>query len=97
MAVGRQVPPHDNRAAKIMLPSAAGPGARHTLPSDGTREPIYRRRGSGHLIACRTDKESVRTEVPVENDDDSLTCSGLAHWLETITRCDTVSTDRAHV
>jgi exopolysaccharide biosynthesis predicted pyruvyltransferase EpsI len=57
----------------------------------------YRRHGSGHLIAYRTDKESARANVPAENNDVSLTCSSLDHWLGTIARCERVSTDRAHV
>jgi exopolysaccharide biosynthesis predicted pyruvyltransferase EpsI len=57
----------------------------------------YRRRGSGHLVAYRTDAESVRATLPAGNNDVSLTCFGLDHWLWTIARHETVETDRAHV
>jgi exopolysaccharide biosynthesis predicted pyruvyltransferase EpsI len=57
----------------------------------------YRQRGMGHLVAFRTDGESNREGVPVDNDDISLTCFGLDHWLWTIARHATISTDRAHV
>lgn len=57
----------------------------------------YLRRGSGRLLAYRTDAESIRPNVPVENIDISLNCFGLDHWLWTIARYDTVMTDRAHV
>ena len=57
----------------------------------------YRRRGSGHLLAYRTDAESARATVPAENNDVSVACFGLDHWLWTIARHDTVETDRAHV
>lgn len=57
----------------------------------------YRQRGHGHLVAFRTDGESARRNVPAENNDISLTCFGLDHWLWTIARHATVATDRAHV
>lgn len=57
----------------------------------------YRRRGSGHLVAYRTDAESVRATLPAENNDVSVSCFGLDHWLWTIARHETVETDRAHV
>jgi exopolysaccharide biosynthesis predicted pyruvyltransferase EpsI len=57
----------------------------------------YRRRGSGRLIAWRTDGESKRTDLPPENHDISVACFGLDHWLWTIARHATVATDRAHV
>ena len=57
----------------------------------------YRRAGRGRLLAYRTDAESVPAQVPPGNNDISLTCFGLDHWLWTIARCDTVETDRAHV
>jgi len=57
----------------------------------------YRRRGRGHLVAYRTDAESARAEVPPGNNDISVTCFGLDHWLWTIARHETVATDRAHV
>jgi hypothetical protein len=57
----------------------------------------YRQRGEGHLVAFRTDGESPRANVPGGNDDISLTCFGLDHWLWTIARHASVVTDRAHV
>ncbi len=57
----------------------------------------YQRRGSGRLAAWRTDGESKRTNVPAENQDISVACFGLDHWLWTIARHDTIVTDRAHV
>ncbi|HML13001.1 MAG TPA: polysaccharide pyruvyl transferase family protein [Xanthobacteraceae bacterium] len=57
----------------------------------------YRRRGSGHLLAYRTDAESARSTVPAGNNDVSVACFGLDHWLWTIARHETVETDRAHV
>lgn len=57
----------------------------------------YRRRGSGRLVTFRTDGESARTDVPAGNDDISVTCFGLDHWLWTIARHADVATDRAHV
>jgi hypothetical protein len=57
----------------------------------------YLRRGIGRLLAYRTDAESTRADVPAGNNDISVTCFGLDHWLWTIARHDTVSTDRAHV
>lgn len=57
----------------------------------------YRRAGAGHLIAFRTDGESARVGVPAGNNDISLTCFGLDHWLWTIARHASISTDRAHV
>jgi exopolysaccharide biosynthesis predicted pyruvyltransferase EpsI len=57
----------------------------------------YHRRGSGRLIAYRTDGESKRTDVPAENVDISVACLGLDHWLWTIARHDAVVSDRAHV
>jgi exopolysaccharide biosynthesis predicted pyruvyltransferase EpsI len=57
----------------------------------------YRRRGSGHLVAYRSDAESVRATLPAGNHDVSVTCFGLDHWLWTIARHETVETDRAHV
>lgn len=57
----------------------------------------YRRRGSGHLLAYRTDAESASATVPAGNNDVSVTCFGLDHWLWTIARHETVETDRAHV
>jgi exopolysaccharide biosynthesis predicted pyruvyltransferase EpsI len=57
----------------------------------------YRRRGDGHLLAYRTDAESIRAALPVGNNDVSVSCFGLDHWLWTIARHDTVETDRAHV
>jgi hypothetical protein len=57
----------------------------------------YRRAGAGHLVAFRTDGESARADVPAGNNDISLTCFGLDHWLWTIAHHATVATDRAHV
>ena len=57
----------------------------------------YRRRGAGRLVAWRTDAESARANVPPGNDDISSRCFGLDHWLWTIARYQTVTTDRAHV
>jgi len=57
----------------------------------------YRARESGHLVAYRTDAESTRPSLPAENNDVSVTCFGLDHWLWTIARHKTVETDRAHV
>jgi exopolysaccharide biosynthesis predicted pyruvyltransferase EpsI len=57
----------------------------------------YRRRGSGHLLAYRTDAESARATVPPGSNDVSVACFGLDHWLWTIAHHDTVETDRAHV
>jgi exopolysaccharide biosynthesis predicted pyruvyltransferase EpsI len=57
----------------------------------------YRRAGAGHLVAFRTDGESARAGVPAGNNDISLTCFGLDHWLWTIAHHATISTDRAHV
>ena len=57
----------------------------------------YRRRGDGRLTVYRTDTELARKDIPAENDDISVTCYGLDHWLWTIARYDTITTDRAHV
>ena len=57
----------------------------------------YQSRGSGRLVAYRTDGESNRKDLPAENHDISVACFGLDHWLWTIARHDTVATDRAHV
>jgi exopolysaccharide biosynthesis predicted pyruvyltransferase EpsI len=57
----------------------------------------YYRRGSGHLVAYRTDAESARATLPAGNHDVSVACFGLDHWLWTIARHETVETDRAHV
>jgi exopolysaccharide biosynthesis predicted pyruvyltransferase EpsI len=57
----------------------------------------YRRRGNGRLVAYRTDAESARAGVPAGNNDISVACFGLDHWLWTIARHDTIVTDRAHV
>jgi exopolysaccharide biosynthesis predicted pyruvyltransferase EpsI len=57
----------------------------------------YRRRGSGHLLAYRTDAESAHATTPAGNNDVSVACFGLDHWLWTIARHETVETDRAHV
>jgi exopolysaccharide biosynthesis predicted pyruvyltransferase EpsI len=57
----------------------------------------YRRAGAGHLVAFRTDGESARAGMPAGNNDISLTCFGLDHWLWTIAHHATISTDRAHV
>jgi exopolysaccharide biosynthesis predicted pyruvyltransferase EpsI len=57
----------------------------------------YRRRGDGRLVVFRTDAESARADVPAVNNDISVTCFGLDHWLWTIARHDTIVTDRAHV
>lgn len=57
----------------------------------------YCQRGSGHLVAFRTDGESARGDLPAGNNDISLTCFGLDHWLWTIAGHATVATDRAHV
>jgi exopolysaccharide biosynthesis predicted pyruvyltransferase EpsI len=57
----------------------------------------YRQGGTGHLVAFRTDGESAQAGVPTGNNDVSLTCFGLDHWLWTIARHATVTTDRAHV
>jgi len=57
----------------------------------------YHRRGSGHLVAYRTDAESVQPMLPAANNDVSVACFGLDHWLWTIARHETVETDRAHV
>lgn len=57
----------------------------------------YRRAGAGHLVAFRTDGESARAAIPAGNNDISLTCFGLDHWLWTIAGHATVATDRAHV
>jgi hypothetical protein len=57
----------------------------------------YRRRGDGRLVAYRTDAESARAGVPAGNNDISVTCFGLDHWLWTIARHDMIVTDRAHV
>ena len=57
----------------------------------------YMRRGNGHLIAYRTDKESALQEIPSDNNDISVTCRSLEEWLWTISGCEAVETDRAHV
>ena len=57
----------------------------------------YQRSGSGHLTAYRTDAGSARADLPPGNDDISVACFGLDHWLWTIARHATVATDRAHV
>lgn len=57
----------------------------------------YRRRGSGVLNAFRTDRESKGGHVPTGNQDISLTCESLDEWLWTLSRSETVRTDRAHV
>jgi hypothetical protein len=57
----------------------------------------YLRPGRGHLTVYRTDGESVRGQFPAENNDISVTCLGLDHWLWTIASYDMVETDRAHV
>lgn len=57
----------------------------------------YRGHRRGRLLALRTDAESTRTDFPPGNDDISLTCFGLDHWLWRIAHHATVETDRAHV
>jgi exopolysaccharide biosynthesis predicted pyruvyltransferase EpsI len=57
----------------------------------------YRRSGDGRLLAFRTDAESARVNVPQGNNDISTTGFGLDHWLWTISRHETIMTDRAHV
>jgi len=58
----------------------------------------YRRRGHGLLRAYRTDKEAASDRpLPAENDDISVSCASLDHWLWTIARHESVETDRAHV
>lgn len=59
----------------------------------------YKRRGEGRLIAYRTDRESTRggEQLPRRNNDISKTCQSLDEWLWTISRHDTIETDRAHV
>jgi exopolysaccharide biosynthesis predicted pyruvyltransferase EpsI len=57
----------------------------------------YRRRGSGLLVAFRTDAESTQTLVPEANRDVSVTCTNLGEWIGTIAAHEEVYTDRAHV
>jgi hypothetical protein len=57
----------------------------------------YLRHGQGCLVAYRTDLESIRSVVPENNHDISMSCSSLDHWLWTIARHAVVKTDRAHV
>lgn len=62
----------------------------------------YRRKGSGVLNAYRVDPETARPPgaealLPPDNNDISVTCSGLDEWLWTIARHELVRTDRAHV
>lgn len=57
----------------------------------------YRCRGSGHLKAYRTDRESCLTDIPDDHNDLSATCGSLDEWLWTISSYDTIETDRAHV
>lgn len=51
----------------------------------------------GMLVSFRTDAESTGGAAPPENEDISITRSTLDEWLWTISRCETVRTDRAHV
>lgn len=55
------------------------------------------RKGVGVLDAFRTDAESRFDRLPPLNIDISLTCSSLDEWLETISRYESVRTDRCHV
>src|SRR5262245_10217325 len=57
----------------------------------------YLRAGRGTLHAYRTDAEAVARELPVDNNDISVTCETLDEWLWTISRHEVVRTDRAHV
>jgi hypothetical protein len=62
----------------------------------------FRRRGSGRLVAFRTDAESAipwgaKGGLPAENVDISVTAPSLEQWLSTIAGCAEVETDRAHV
>jgi exopolysaccharide biosynthesis predicted pyruvyltransferase EpsI len=62
----------------------------------------YRRKGSGVLNAYRVDPESARppgteSNLPADNNDISVTCSGLDEWLWAIARHELIRTDRAHV
>ena len=58
----------------------------------------FRRNGHGVLNSFRTDPESLGAiQLPDDNDDISVTATGLRHWLETIAAHATVRTDRAHV
>jgi len=57
----------------------------------------YQRRGKGLLNAFRTDREGLPFELPLDNNDVSVTCGSLDEWLWTIARCEEVHTDRAHV
>jgi exopolysaccharide biosynthesis predicted pyruvyltransferase EpsI len=56
-----------------------------------------RRHSHGLLRAYRTDREAPGSPVPDGNNDISVTCESLDHWLWTISRYETVQTDRAHV
>jgi hypothetical protein len=57
----------------------------------------YRRTGKGTLIACRTDRESTRQSIPINNNDISRTCETLDEFLWTIAMHELIRTDRAHV
>lgn len=57
----------------------------------------YVRRGTGTLVACRTDKERKGASLPANNVDISLSCLDIDHWLHTIAAHAVVVTDRAHV
>jgi exopolysaccharide biosynthesis predicted pyruvyltransferase EpsI len=58
----------------------------------------YIRNGRGALTAYRTDAESaMRGELPLGNNDISVSCKSLDEWLWTIACHEVVETDRAHV
>lgn len=57
----------------------------------------YKTLGTGVLNAFRTDRESMMSELPPQNNDVSSTCDSLDEWLKTIAAYDVVRTDRAHV
>lgn len=57
----------------------------------------YKKQGKGILNAFRTDKESMISEVPLDNNDISSGCNSLDEWLWTISRYDIIRTDRAHI
>jgi exopolysaccharide biosynthesis predicted pyruvyltransferase EpsI len=57
----------------------------------------FMKKGDGSLYAYRVDRERNNYPIPQNNNDISVRCKNLNHWLQTIASYETVYTDRAHV
>lgn len=57
----------------------------------------FKKTGEGSLYAYRVDREKNNYPIPENNNDISIRCKNLNHWLQTIASYETIYTDRAHV